>query len=164
MNESIIAGVLTGSMVGITVAAVGAWVGYKFRRKEMHELWAEEQRRRKSDRRRELYERELKIVGDSIHRVVEAMTRGFRLVEPRLSVELVAQADGMMLESKTVVDSFGDPELTRRWHETMNNFQTWWKAIDFDAGTEVELAERAVQTQMAASAVLRRIREILEEV
>lgn len=160
MDESIIPGVV----IGVIVAIASGYVSHVLRRREMGALWAEEQRRRKSDRRREIYERDLKIVGDSIHRVVEAMTRGFRLVEPRLSVELIAQADGMMLESKTAVDSFGDPELTRRWHETMNNFQTWWKAIDFDAGTEVELAERAVQTQMAASAVLRRIREILEEV
>jgi len=152
MFESIIL-VMVGGFLGVIGTVVGTLVNYRLRQEE-----------RKSDRRRELYERDLKIVGDSMHRVIEAMTRPFRLAEPKLSVEVIAQAHGMMLESKTVVDSFGDPELTERWRETMNNFETWWKVIDFDIETEVEFVERTMQTQKAASRTLRRIREILEEV
>lgn len=171
MNESIIVGLVVGS----GVAVIGAYVGHLLRLREMNQqwdrekqrmeaLWAEEERRRKSDRRRELYERDLKIVADAMHRVIEAMTSALRLAEPKLKLELVVEAHGMMLECKTVVDSFGDPELTKGWHELMNNFETWWKEIDLDTATDVELAERAVQTQKAASGTVRRIREILEEV
>ncbi|MCJ7668416.1 MAG: hypothetical protein MUP04_09110, partial [Anaerolineae bacterium] len=117
MNESIIVGLVIGG----GVAVIGALIGHFLRLREidqqwdrekqrMEALWAEEERRRKSDRRRELYERELRIVSDSVDAIMELMAATKRLTwrEERERVKWrfdLAEAFGLILKSHLVAIS-----------------------------------------------------------
>ncbi|MFQ6000382.1 MAG: hypothetical protein ACE5LG_01795 [Anaerolineae bacterium] len=62
MNESIIIGLVVGGGVAVIGALIGHFLRlremdrqWKREKQRMEALWAEEERRRKSDRRREVY-------------------------------------------------------------------------------------------------------------
>lgn len=135
----VIESIIIGAVVGVVVAAAGALIGYKLRRKEMRELWAEEERRRKSDRRREIYERDLKIVSDSMHALTEAMTKGWR--EKQLGLTGIFEAHEMMLKCIPVVNSFEDAELTERFQQAFDAYRAWYGLIDFSTGKAKEKGE-----------------------
>lgn len=165
MNESIIVGVV----VGVVVAIASGYISHCLRKKEMEALWAEEERRRKSDRRQEVYEKELSIVRDSVYAAIEAMTESLR--EPRhgLRHKLQAEADTMIVRAVLVETSLDDEELRARLMQLVDHRDTWRDLIDWDTGRpkegkEEELRKVVVDAHEAASNIFRRIREILEEV
>lgn len=161
VNESIIPGIL----IGVIVAVAAGCVSHVLRKREMQDLWAEEERRRKSDRRREIYEDDLRIVADSMHALTEAMSKGRR--ERELGSLRILEAYEAMLKCRVVVDSLQDAELTKRFQQTVDAYTVWCDSIDLATGNakdEDKVAESAGRTQGAASATLRRIREILEEI
>ncbi len=171
VNESIIVGLVVGG----GVAVVGALVSYYLRRWEMKELWAEKERRRKSDRRRELHERELNIVRDSVDAVVEVQSKvtGLASVGEEKGWErhtkLVASAGLTVDRARVIVISSGDEELKNKYADLLVAFGNWGKLLDFNTGEpikgkEKESEELAEKTESAASDVRRRTRQILEEV
>lgn len=166
INESIIVGLV----IGVGVSVVGTLVSHFVRKREMDRLWAEEERRRKSDRRRELYERDLKIVGDSVFGIEEAMGA---LVwgngKKGLVVNLIREAFLMQVKSLIVAISLEDEDLRKIYDELSDGYGRWLSLIDTGTGKPKkrrakESREAAQQTHEAAAKVFRRIREILEEV
>lgn len=162
MNESIIVGLVVGS----GVAVIGAYIGYLFRLREMKALWTEEEQRRKSDRRRELYEKDLTIVRDSLFAVMVALMGG--LQERKVSTGLIAEAQLMIWKGLLVADSVDDSELRDRLDQLWEHFAVWADLLDDTGrskkGKEKECLELAVKTEQEASEILRRIREMLEKV
>lgn len=174
MSESIIVGVV----VGVVVAGIGAVISHYLRKQEMEALWAEEERRRKSDRRRELYERELGTVSDTVDAIVGAMAEVGRW-DMEAMVEkirgwnsydnLIGEVSVMWSRGRVVTDSLGDEELIERYDELVDCFIGWSGLLSrvirgAGEGKEEELDDWREPTERAASEVWRRIREILEEV
>lgn len=179
MNESIIIGLVVGG----GVAVIGALIGYFLRRLEMKDqwdreqkrmeaLWAEEERRRKSDRRREIYERELRIVSDSVELLVEAMTKFEHLMDiyrGQRKKDLVREVGLKLERAYLVVHSFPDEELKLRFDELWSTFVDWIVLTDLETGRvkdgkQKEFDKLGRQARSAGPELVRRIREILEEV
>jgi len=180
MNESIIVGVV----VGASVAVIGALVGHFLRLREMDQhwdkeqrrmeaLWAEEERRRKSDRRRELYERDLRIVADTVNALVGVVDRiewsaGTNL-SPDERLALGIEAHLMAGRANLITLSLDDQRLDENLHRLIRVFNRWTDLVDLDTGepyegTEEEFQELQEEIRRTGAEVLRRKREILEEV
>jgi len=171
MNESIIVGLVIGG---------GVAIGHFLRLREMDQqwdrekqrmeaLWAEEERRRKSDRRRELYERELKIVTDSLYTIMEGIIGSVGEEEFGSLLELISEAHTMMWKAGLVLRSLGDEELMEGCQQLYRSFLAWRDLLDFETGEpkqgrEEEFDGLAGEARQKAAEVQRRIRQILEEV
>jgi hypothetical protein len=165
MDESIIAGVV----IGVMVAVASGYVSHVLRKREMEAFWAEEERRRKSDRRRELCERDLNIVRDSVDAVEEAMGGLVWGDQEELLADLLREAFLRQVKAFLVTISLGDEKLRKSCEELGDGFGRCIILIDTGTATpkegkEDEYREAAEQTHRAAAEVLRRISEILEEV
>lgn len=171
MTESIIVGVV----VGVVVAGMGAVISHYLRRWEMTDLWAEEERRRKSDRRRELYERDLGIVSDFVHALIRAMAEVQRpvLMAERAKrvfrLELLENLNQMIAKASVVTISADDQELGEGFNQLIDVASRWVAVLDLDTGEaiegkEKEFEELAGEAKLAASEVLRRKREILMQI
>jgi len=171
VSESIIVGVV----VGVVVAGIGAVISHYLRKREMEALWAEEERRRKSDRKRDLYERELKIVSDVVNALVETVDRtewsaraGTNL-DPGARLELGREAHLMAGRANMIALSLDDQELDERLRRLIDIFNHWTDLVDLDTGEaqegrEEEFEELQEEVRRMGAEVWRRTREILEEV
>ena len=178
VNESIIVGLV----VGAGVAVIGALIGHFLRLREMDQqwdrekqrmeaLWAEEERRRKSDRRRELYEGELRIVSDAVAGLARTTLSvtcpwGETVVS---RVESLKEVALMIARARLMTLSLDDLELMQRYAKLLEIFQDWSGLFDLETGEakegkEEDLGELTDEAEVAASKVLQRIREILEKV
>lgn len=173
MTESIVIGLVVGG----GVAVVGALVGHFLRRREMQAQWDKEERRLKSERRRDLYERELRTVSDTVDAIVRAMAevgnwdmKAMFGKRGRNSYDnLIGEVDVMWSRGRVVTDSLGDEELIERYDELVDCFGGWSGLLsrvirDAREGKEEDLDDWRGPTERAASEVWRRIREMLEEV
>lgn len=165
--------VAVSGLVGVLGAVVGAIVNNHFSRQQMKEIWAEEERRRKSDRRRELYEKDLTTVADTVNALVEVVDRiewsaGTDL-SPDARIELGREAHLLAGRANVMALSLDDQQLDERLHRLIQVYRRWTDLIDLDTGeayegTEEEFQEVQEEVRRRASEVLRRRREILEEV
>lgn len=167
INESIVVGLV----IGVGVSVVGTLVSHFVRKREMDRLWAEEERRRKSDRRRDLYERELKIVSDSVDAIIEA--EGSLVLAPMYEREarksLLKEAFQMMMRAYLLTVSLEHEELKQAYKYLMESFTDWFGLLDLDSGEakegkEEEVRELLNQMHLLAATVPIFVREILEEV
>ena len=169
--------VAVSGLVGVSGTLLGAILNNHFGRQQMKEAWAEEERRRKSDRRRELYERELRIVSDSVDAIVGAMAEvGMLDTEAMVGkkgrdayAKLLGEVGLMFSKGTVLTHSLGDEELIERYDELVGSYIDWsvWLSRDTGEpihGREAEYYDLREQTEQVASEVWRRIREILEEV
>lgn len=182
MNESIIIGLVVGG----GVAVIGALLGHFLRRLEMKDqwdreqkrmeaLWAEEDRRRKSDRRREIRGGLLGMVNDAVDAVIDVRTKlgslgplyGIEAKESRM--KLAAEIILMLERGRSVVHSLEDEQLSEEFFKLYQSYVEWQGSLDFATGEaqegknkEFEKWEKKIPK--VASLVRRRIREILEEV
>jgi len=161
--------VAVSGLVGVVGAVVGAIANNHFSRQQMKEVWAEEERRRKSDRRRELLERDLKTVSDSLHGVMDLVAGGWRKEMPQFRFRLIQEGYIMLWKARLVISSLNDPELAERERQLETSFRAWRDLLDLDSGKVKEgkgeeSSKHRLETQQAASRTLRRIREILQEV
>jgi len=160
VSESIIVGLVIGG----GVAVIGTLVSYYVRRWEQ-----------KSERRRELYERDLRIVRDLADTVTWAraeMTKPASLLvkggrDSRAS--LVGEVVLMAARAHVVTISLRNQNLRERCDELFGSFVDWLDTLDWDTGKPVggkkqEFDKLLKQMEQAAAEVLRRIRQILEEV
>jgi len=169
VNESIIVGLV----IGVGVAVVGTLVSHFVRKREMDRLWAEEERRRKSDRRRELYERELGALRDSVGALMDAVagielstwSRGawrplFNSMAEAYQTMKKARVLPVPLEKQGFAKSYWNLiDLCQEWFDLAD----WSKADAFEGKLEEALKLRR-EIESAASKVCCRISEILEEV
>lgn len=180
MNESIVVGLVVGG----GVAVVGALIGHFLRLREMNQqwdrekqrieaLWTEEERRRKSDRKRELYERELKILSDSVDGLVDVIARVELSIWTKGAcqpfLESMGEAYLMMWRGSLVPISLGDEELIDAHKKLIELYQGYlflidWRSEDPFDGKEKEFGKAKAEVLVAASEMRRRIRGILEEV
>jgi|GEM_PF-4249758 len=124
---------------------------------------------RKSDRRRELCERDLNIVRDSVDVIEEAMGGLVWGDREELLADLLREAFLMQVKALLVTISLEDEKLRKSYEELGDGFGRWLSLTDTSTakpkeGKEDEYREAAEQTHRAAAEVLRRRREILEEV
>ena len=171
MSESIIVGLV----IGVGVAVITGLITHCFRLREMRAHWAEEERRRKSDRRRELYERDLKIVSDVVNALVETVDRtewsaraGTNL-DPGARLELGREAYLMAGRANVIALSLEDQELDERLHRLIQVFNRWIDLLDLDTGEaekgrEKDFEELREEVRRIGAEVMCRTREILEEV
>lgn len=170
MNESI----LVGLVVGAGVAAVGAFVGHLLRLKEMKEQWAEDEKRRKSDHRRHLLERELATVTELIDLVLEGWSglawwaHHENLYTPATRAELGRDAYLMVPKANMAALSLDDQELS----DAVGGFvRSWMQCNELvngstgkpPEGREEEFEELQLEMRGVGADVRRRIRQLLEE-
>ena len=153
MDVSIIVG-----LVGVGGVVVGNLITYLF-----------QEGRRKSDRRRELYEADLRIIRDGVYLISEVVTGSMMAEEQEERAGLIRQAQAMLLKALFVAGAVGDEELAEGVKGLLGAYGAWVYAIDLRTGKPKsgkvdELMKTASPIQKAASKVLRRIREMLEEV
>jgi len=158
--------VAVSGSIGVVGTLLGAILNNHFGRGQMKEIWAEEERKRRSDRRRELYERELNIVSDAVDTILLAITE--QEWDDQL-LELVREVDMTKRRAHLVLSHIKDRELMERYEELMDGFNNWFGSVDsatgmVAAGREEEFEELRRQTEDAASKVRGRITEILVEV
>lgn len=164
--------VAVSGLVGVVGAVVGAIVNNHFSRQHMKDLWAEEERRRKSDRRRELYQRELAVVSGAVDAASKLMaTMGIftPLYDAEERVEAVKQVGLMIPKAKVAILGLEDEKLMLRYQRFVESWGKWSLLWDWDSGKlQEEKRDRVqhltVEVDAKASEVRRRIREILEQV
>lgn len=170
VSDSIIVGVV----VGMVVALASGYVSHYLRKGEMEALWAEERRRRKSDRRRELYDRELKTVSDAVQAAMEAIAarEGLAWLDEKERVKWLADLGGVghMLD-RALMTAFAlrDDDLIERCDQLIVKFQDWSNLVHTPTGKvlegkELEFEDLELAAKSVAADVARRIGEILEEV
>ena len=181
MNESIIVGVVLGGGVALITGYISHW--FRLRemkiqsaqeRERLEALWAEVERRRKSDRRRDLYDRELKVVRDAVEAVLDNIGTTDRLTGLEESERLKwhsnqVQVVNMLKRAGLVAASLRDEVLFDRCQELIEVFRDWLSLIDWTSGKAIEGKEQEFQkregdTEWVGGEVWRRIRELLEEV
>lgn len=145
-------------IVGWVLGVVTTLIERRFHREE-----------RKSDRRRELCERDLNIVRDSVDVIEEAMGGVVWGDREELLADLLREAFLMQVKALLVAISLEDEELRKSYDELSDGYGRWLSLIDRETGKpkegkEEECREAAQQTHRAAAEVVRRRREILEEV
>ena len=171
MNESIIVGLV----VGVGVAAVGAVVGYCLRLREMKEQWGEDERRRKSERKRGLLERELAVITefadvnmDLWHGIIW-WSETDKLLSADARAELGNKAFLMHAKANVAALSLGDEDLktgVKKLIELMMHCNTL-----LDPGTskpytgkDEEFRQALWKMRLTAADIRRRGRELLGEV
>ena len=163
MSESIIL-VAVGGFLGIIGTVVGTLVNYRLRQEE-----------RKSDRRQEVYERELSVVRDLVDALVEAMDRieWWAHIEtkvgPGARAELGKEAYLLTGKANLVALSLNDQELMKGCSKLLQGFNRWSDLLDSDTGKakegrEEEYKELRDEIRRIGSEVRQRTREILEEI
>lgn len=179
MNQAIIVGLVVGG----GVAVIGAYVGHLLRlreiriqadedRKRMKAIWAEEERRRKSDRRRDLYQRELGVVSgavDAASKLMATLGSLTPLYDATERVEPVKQVALMIPKARVAILSLEDEKLRLRYEAFVKSWAEWSLLWDWHSGKLQEEKRDRVQhltyeVDVRASEVRHRIREILEEV
>ena len=170
MNESI----LVGLVVGVAVAAVGAFVGHLVRLKEMKEQWAEDEKRRKSHHRRQLLERELATVTELIDLVLETWSglawwaHYEHLYTPDARAELGKDAYLMVPKANMAALSLDDQELS----DAVARFVRCWMQCNElvngptgkpPEGREEEYDQLQFEMRGVGADVRRRMRQLLEE-
>ena len=171
VSESIIVGLV----VGIGVAAVGAAVGHSLRLREMKEQWSEDERRRKSERRRELLERELAVITDFADVYTDFWTSidwwapTGKLLSAEAKAELGNEAFLMHARANIAALSLGDESLktgVKKLIELMILCNTLLDPATSQPyeGEEDEYRKALVKMRTTAADMRRRGRELLEEV
>lgn len=179
MNESIIVGLVVGGGVAI----VGALAGHFLRLREMRDhwekekqrmeaLWAEEERRRKSDRRREAREADLRMVRDAVDAAIEVVSRvsvlGWQQVDSKSRLAPLFEVLKDLDKAVLVASSLQDQDLADRCMQVRGHFVGWLDLLDMNTrgtkvGKEKEYEEFRSQLKVTGALVWLRIRELLEE-
>jgi hypothetical protein len=169
MNESIIVGLA----VGIGVAAIGAYVGHCLHLREMRAQWAEEERRKKSERRRELLQRELTCVSEFVNLVPEAWSElaWWAHVEKRFKpgsrAELGKEAYLMVPKANMAASSVDNEWLSESLGRLVDAWVQCNQLVDGATGEppegkEGEYEQLQFAMRQAGADVRRRIRQLLE--
>jgi hypothetical protein len=171
MNESIIVGLV----VGVGVAAVGAVVGHCIRLREMREQWDEDERRRKSERSRELLERELAIITEFTD-VNMDLWLGIiwwsdtdKLLTADARAELGNKAFLMHAKANVAALSLADETMEAGVEKLIELTRLCSTLLDSDtakphAGKDEEYRQALLEMRLTAADIRRRARELLEEV
>jgi len=154
MSEALILAVISGLM-GIVGMLIGSVINDRLRERQMKALWAEEERRRQSDRRRDLYDRELRVVSDSVDAVSEALAKLDWMDEAESAADLIREVSLMVEKAHLVTVSLGDRELQDGYEKLINGFVGWFHLLDLSTeepieGRENEVDEFRVRTEAAA--------------
>lgn len=171
MNESVVLGLV----VGCGVAVIGALVGHWLRLREMQAHWDEDERKRRSDRKRELYERELRTVADMADALVEGMETIYwsAYVDPTQdpAARVRPMKEAFVIQGKAAMASLSlqDEELTDGCNKLIDAYNNWRGLYDRASGMPQEGKEEEYQksrghVRLIGSQVQRRIREVLEQV
>jgi hypothetical protein len=170
MSESIVVGLV----VGVGVAAVGAYVGHCLRLREMRARWDEEERRKKSDRRRELLARELGTVIEFVDLVLESWS-GLewwvhldKAVSPHARSEFGKKAYLIAPSANAAAMSLGDDVLDASLEALVDAWQECNDLIDGATrlppdGKEEKYRELQLAMRQGSKNVRRRARTMLEE-
>lgn len=171
MNESIIVGLV----VGVGVAAVGAIVGHCLRLREMKEQWDEDERRRRSERRRELLERELAVITEFADVNVDLWnsiiwwSQTDKLLTADAKADLGNEAFLMHAKANIAALSLGDENLKTGVKKLIEFMERCNKLLDPDTGKphvrkDKEYRQVLLEMRTTAADMRRRRRELLEEV
>jgi hypothetical protein len=171
MNESIIVGLV----VGAGVAAVGALVGHFLRLREMDRQWREGERKAKSERRRQLLERELAVItefADLNAQLWDSITWWSptgKLLDPAARAELGEDAFLMLCRANIAALSIGDKSLKDTVKSLVDLMERCNRLLDPGTGKphvgeEDEYKNARMEMRLKAGETRRRARELLEEV
>lgn len=166
-------GVVVGGLFGVIGTVIGTVISHRLRERQVKDIWAEEERRRRSDRKREIYQRELKVVNDSVDAVIKAMVEvrsvlPWRQVDAKSRGEAFLAAGKVVDKAEVVAASLGESVLAEQHEKLMDVFTDWMNVLDWETGLalkgkEEELKELRTEVRDSAALLLGRIREILEE-
>jgi len=150
-------------VVGWALSEMGSFIRGRRRQEE-----------RKSERRRELYEKELGPVSAFVDAVVEGMaqmdlSRFGESRDWRHRFGLMTKPYELRASATIAAGSVGDEKLAERIEEFGEVVGAWIGAFDLRSGKakegkEKELEELRAQMELVASQVKRRMRELLMEV
>jgi len=168
MNESIIVGLV----VGVGVAAAGAIVGHFLRLREMREQWSEDERRRQSERRQDLLERDLTPITDFADADIDLWTNTLwwaptgKLLSAKARAELGNEAFLMQAKADVAALSLGDESLNtgvKRLTDLRNQCASLLdpKTSQPYQGKEGEYHQALVEMRKTAAGIYRRRRELL---
>lgn len=181
VNESIIIGLVVGGGVALITGYISHW--FRLRemkiqsaeeRERLEALWAEEERRRKSDRRREACKGELAMVNQAVDTVMDLMFRAgqwawlFNTESSHERAEMFRRALRIIDKADLVTMSLEDQEFKNRYDEFMDAFVAWATILDPDTGEPIEGKEKEsgrlrTETRRVAAELRRLTREILQE-
>ena len=170
MNESI----TVGLVVGVAVAAIGAYVGHYLRLREIREQSKEEERRRSSERRRELLAKELATLTEFVDLVLESWSSlewwaHFEMAsKPDARVELGKKAYLMAPSANAAAMSLGDDILSASLEALVDAWTECNDLVDGATGLppdgkEEEYRELQLTMRGASKKVRRRVRTMLEQ-
>ena len=171
MNESIIVGLVVGS----GVAAVGAIVGHYLRLKEMKAQSDEDERRRESERKRGLLERELEVITEFAD-VNSDLWNGIlwwaptgKLLGVEARAELGREAFVMHARANAVALSLGDERMNEGVKKLIELMKRCNGLLDPETaepreGKQHEYLEALSDMRITTAEIRRRGRELLEEV
>lgn len=107
--------VAVSGFVGVGGTLVGTIVNNHLSRRQMKEVWAEEERRRKSDRRREAREADLRMVRDAVDAAIEVEARvtvlGWQQVDSKSRLEPLFEVLKGLDKALLVASSLQDQDL-----------------------------------------------------
>lgn len=182
--------IIVGLVIGGGVAVIGALIGHFVRLREMDRqwdrekqrmeaLWAEEERRRKSDRRLQARKKDLDIVRDVIDAMVSEVERleRFAWLYEEEDVETMKsrlkEFLPMMALGRSAAISMDGGELLPKYVELENAFRNWftlWLNLRTGAYEQEVVEERkndfdriTEEIPAVAASVRRRLRELEEE-
>ncbi len=172
MSESILLAIVAG-LTGVFGTVVGTVVAGLIGMGEIFVSHSIRQKERKSDRRREAREGDLKIVRDSVDAVVEAQLsmRGlpWQQQDSKSRLELLLRVAKEVDKALLVAGSLDDQELLDRYSELKDYCEKWVGLLDVDTGMAKkrkgkQFEELKTQVRVAAALVWSRTREIREEI
>jgi hypothetical protein len=170
MTESIIVGLV----VGVGVAVVGAYIGHHLRQKEMKAQWEENERGRKSERKRELLERELAVItefgdvnSDLWSSIIWWAPTG-KLLSVEARAEMGNEAFMMHARANIAALSIGDKSLNAGVKKLVELMQACNALLDPGtskpyAGEDEKYQEAVLEMRRTTANIRRRGRELLEE-
>jgi len=167
--------VIVGLVVGVGVAVAGAFVGHQLRLKEMKDQWREDERRRKSERRRELLENELAVITDfadansDLWTSINWWSPTGKLLTAEAKAELGKEAFLIHARANIAALALGDRSLktgVKKLIELMNICNRLLDPATSQPyeGKEGEYHKALVGMRTTAADIRRRRRKLLEEV
>lgn len=168
MDVTLIVGI-----VGVAGVVIGNVISYLLRRWEMGALWAKEERRQTSDRKRKDYETDLRVVNDSLDMLMEMFgkmewSRAWGKDRGESRAEWVREVYLLVWRAVMVTRSLENQELENDYQELVEALAGWVNALHYASGKakkgeEENLEELHNEMIAMAPKIRRRIRELLRE-
>lgn len=166
--------VIVGLVVGVGVAAAGAVVGHHLRLKEMKEQWSKDERKRKSERRRELLEKELAVItgfvdaNSDLWTSIDWWSPTGKLLTAEAKAELGKEAFLMHARANIAALSLGDRSLKADLKKLVGLMNLCNRLLDPGTsqpheGKEGEYRQALVEMRTTGADIRRRCRKLLQK-